>query len=74
MRDKVLHSVFAFTFCLMIGCAVATVLCFATDKEQLADLQQNQVDIAFVTIAGFLSTINNIETIVHFSLVAGKRG
>ena len=40
-----LHSIFIVTLVLMIGCAVATVMCFLSDKGQIRKLPRNNVDL-----------------------------
>lgn len=37
LRDKILHTAFVLSLIVMIACAIATVMCFITDKEQLAE-------------------------------------
>ena len=44
-QDKVLHSVFLVTLLLMIGCAIATVMCFLSDKGQVRKLPRNNVEL-----------------------------
>lgn len=35
-RDKILHTVFVINLLIMIGCAVATILCFLADREKVS--------------------------------------
>ncbi|XP_046361614.1 E3 ubiquitin-protein ligase MARCHF4-like [Haliotis rufescens] len=44
-RDKCLHTAFLFNLIIMIGCAVATVLCFLSDKGQITNLPKNKVEL-----------------------------
>lgn len=41
-KDKALHLVFAVAFVLMVACAIATVLCFTTDREELIKYKVHQ--------------------------------
>ena len=45
-QDKVLHCVFVVTLLLMIGCAVATVMCFLADKGQIRKLPNERVELS----------------------------
>lgn len=45
-QDKVLHCIFFFTLLLMIGCAVATVMCFLADKGQIRKLPNKRVELS----------------------------
>jgi len=44
-QDKILHAVFLFNLVIMIGCAVATVMCFLSDKGNMPRLSRNKVDL-----------------------------
>lgn len=44
-QDRVLHSIFLVMMILMIGCAIATVMCFLSDKGQISKLPRNKVDL-----------------------------
>ena len=44
-QDKILHTVFIVNLVIMIACAIATVMCFLSDKEQITKLKQNKVDL-----------------------------
>lgn len=43
--DKILHLVFVFALVIMIACAVATVMCFLSDKGQITKFPRNKVDL-----------------------------
>ncbi|KAL5017349.1 hypothetical protein ScPMuIL_006938 [Solemya velum] len=40
-RDKCLHCIFLMSLLIMMGCAIATVMCFLSDKEQIAKTEKN---------------------------------
>ena len=44
-QDKILHIVFLINLVFMIACAIATVMCFLSDKEQITKLPRNKVDL-----------------------------
>lgn len=44
-QDKVLHVIFLLNLIVMIGCAIATVMCFLSDKEQISNGTRNKVDL-----------------------------
>lgn len=44
-QDKILHCIFLFNLVIMIGCAVATVMCFLSDKGNMPRLSRNKVDL-----------------------------
>lgn len=40
-----LHIIFIIMVVLMIGCAIATVMCFLSDKGQISKFPRNKVDL-----------------------------
>ena len=44
-QDKILHLVFIINLIIMIACAVATVMCFLSDKGQISKFPRNKVDL-----------------------------
>ncbi|KAJ8305809.1 hypothetical protein KUTeg_016354 [Tegillarca granosa] len=44
-RDKCLHIVFFLNLLIMIGCAIATVMCFLSDKGQITKFPKNKVEL-----------------------------
>ncbi|CAC5401146.1 MARCH1_8 [Mytilus coruscus] len=44
-RDKCLHIIFLFNLVVMIGCAVATIMCFLSDKGQITKFPKNKVEL-----------------------------
>ena len=45
-QDKVLHIIFLINLVMMIGCAIATVMCFLSDKEHISNLPRNKVELS----------------------------
>lgn len=44
-RDKCLHTIFILNLLIMISCAVATVMCFLSDKGQITKFPQNRAEL-----------------------------
>ncbi|XP_074643677.1 E3 ubiquitin-protein ligase MARCHF4-like [Tubulanus polymorphus] len=44
-RDKILHIVFLINLIVMISCAVATVMCFLSDKGRISKFPRDKVDL-----------------------------
>lgn len=44
-QDKILHIVFVINLVIMITCAVATVMCFLSDKGQVTKFPRDKVDL-----------------------------
>ncbi|XP_064626161.1 E3 ubiquitin-protein ligase MARCHF4-like isoform X2 [Lineus longissimus] len=44
-RDKVLHAIFLINLLIMISCAIATVMCFLSDKGRITKFPRNKVDL-----------------------------
>jgi len=44
-QDKVLHSIFIVNLLIMIGCAIATVMCFLSDKGQITKFPRNKATL-----------------------------
>lgn len=49
-RDKILHIIFFLNLLIMIGCAIATVMCFLSDKGQITKLPKNKVELTLEEI------------------------
>lgn len=49
-RDKCLHLVFLINLLIMVGCAVATIMCFLSDKGQINKLPKNKVELTIEEI------------------------
>jgi hypothetical protein len=58
-RDKCLHTVFFINLVIMVSCAMATILCFLSDRGQLQELpkltpkgngQDKQVCVVLVSL------------------------
>ncbi|KAK6188095.1 hypothetical protein SNE40_004352 [Patella caerulea] len=45
IRDKCLHAIFFFNLLIMVSCAVATALCFLSDKGQVTKYPKNKVEL-----------------------------
>ena len=45
-QDKVLHVIFLLNMLVMIGCAIATVMCFLSDKEHINSFTRNKVELS----------------------------
>lgn len=43
--DRILHLIFIISLIIMITCAVATVMCFLSDKGQITKFPRNKVDL-----------------------------
>ena len=44
-RDKCLHIIFLINLLIMVGCAIATVMCFLSDKGQITKFPKNQIKL-----------------------------
>lgn len=44
-RDKCLHVIFLLNLLIMIGCAIATVMCFLSDRDNAAKFPKNKVKL-----------------------------
>lgn len=44
-QDKILHIIFLVNLVIMIACAIATVLCFLSDKGKITKFPRNKVDL-----------------------------
>ncbi|XP_060084984.1 E3 ubiquitin-protein ligase MARCHF8-like [Ylistrum balloti] len=49
-RDKILHIIFFLNLLIMIGCAIATVMCFLSDKGQITKFPKNKVELTLEEI------------------------
>ena len=49
-RDKCLHIVFLLNLVIMIGCAIATVMCFLSDRDQINKFPKNKVKLTMEEI------------------------
>ncbi|ESO88147.1 hypothetical protein LOTGIDRAFT_234708 [Lottia gigantea] len=45
LRDKLLHVTFFFNLLVMVSCAIATALCFLSDKGQVTKFPKNKVEL-----------------------------
>ncbi len=50
-QDKVLHAVFVVNLIIMISCAVATVMCFLSDKGQITKFPRNKVSVITIKVS-----------------------
>ncbi|KAL4237098.1 hypothetical protein ACF0H5_005479 [Mactra antiquata] len=44
-RDKCLHIVFLLNLLIMVGCAIATIMCFLSDRDSAAKFPKNKVKL-----------------------------
>lgn len=44
-RDKCLHIIFIFNLLIMIGCAIATIMCFLSDRDNAAKFPKDKVKL-----------------------------
>ena len=44
-QDKVLHCIFVFNLVIMVSCAIATVMCFLSDKGQISKFPRNKATL-----------------------------
>ncbi|XP_045160186.2 E3 ubiquitin-protein ligase MARCHF8-like [Mercenaria mercenaria] len=44
-RDKCLHIIFLLNLLIMVGCAIATIMCFLSDRDNAAKFPKNKVKL-----------------------------
>lgn len=44
-RDKCLHIIFLLNLVIMVGCAIATIMCFLSDRDQINKFPKNKVKL-----------------------------
>jgi hypothetical protein len=44
-QDKILHCIFVFNLVIMVSCAIATVMCFLSDKGQISKFPRNKATL-----------------------------
>ena len=45
VRDKFLHIIFLLNLVIMVGCAIATIMCFLSDRDQVNKFPKNKVKL-----------------------------
>lgn len=45
VRDKCLHIIFLLNLVIMVGCAIATIMCFLSDRDQVNKFPKNKVKL-----------------------------
>ena len=49
-RDKCLHIIFLLNLVIMVGCAIATIMCFLSDRDQINKFPKNKVKLTMEEI------------------------